>query len=117
MSFLSGFLLKKCIHAGAAFVFLAGSMGTTACSSKPESQVSQPSAETVPPESVTPEVPQPSFERANIKKLNPDTLSVDEMLQHMNLRQKIGQLLFVRARGYFLGVSVVVACSLKALLS
>jgi len=101
MSFLSGFLLKKCIHAGTAFVFLAGSIGTTACSSKSESQVSQPSAETVPPESVTPEVPQPSFERANIKKLNPDTLSVGEMLQRMTLRQKIGQLLFVRARGYF----------------
>lgn len=103
MSILSGLIIRKCIHAAIFLALVIGSAGTGGCSAQNEqkqsssvdtSQTSQRQQQPIQPEPTTTDTVFFNSKYSN-------ALTVDEILQQMTLREKIGQLFFVRARGYF----------------
>lgn len=99
MSILSGLIIRKCTHSIIFFLLLISSALAAGCSDKSE----QPS------------IAQPQSTQTSIASNKADAtlssnpqwtdslnvLNINEILERMTLREKISQLFFVRARGYF----------------
>lgn len=98
MSILSGLIIKKCTHSIIFFLLLVSSALAIGCSDESgQPSIAQPESTQTPitNKGDNPSSPDPQWTDSL------DVLNINEILERMTLREKIGQLFFVRARGYF----------------
>lgn len=98
MSLLSGLTIRNCGRLFTLLFFLISPLLTTGCTDNR----TQPAAESEPAVELSPiGTTSDTTKTRTLFTENLDDLTTSEIIDRMTLREKIGQLFFVRARGYF----------------